>query len=107
MDAEMNMESVDPNVNDSTAVIRIDTLRASDSVYMISKDKEVRVLKYKSDARKYYVDTIGFNTEQDNYMWYLRDILLLPDVKIAKEKADRSEKDNAKEQKRKRYQRFS
>ncbi|HNG42937.1 MAG TPA: hypothetical protein PK203_14595 [Cyclobacteriaceae bacterium] len=101
MDAEMNMESVDPNVNDSTAVIRIDTLGASDSVYMISKDKEVRVLKYNPMQRKYYVDTIGFNTEQDNYMWYLRDILLLPDVKIAKEKADEAKKDNAKEQKKK------
>lgn len=101
MDAEMNIESVDPNVNDSTAVIRIDTLGATDSVYMISKDKEVRVLKYNPMQRKYYVDTIGFNTEQDNYMWYLRDILLLPDVKIAKEKADEAKKDSAKEQKKK------
>jgi len=29
------------------------------------------------------VDTVGFNTEQDNYMWYLRDILVLPDARLA------------------------
>lgn len=100
MDAEMNVDSVQRNVNDSTAVIRIDTL-GTDSVYMISKDKEVRVLKYNPIQRKYYVDTIGFNTEQDNYMWYLKDILLLPDVKLMREKAETSKKEAAAEKKAK------
>lgn len=100
MNAELDVESVQRNVNDSTAVLRIDTLAASDSVYMISKDKEVRVLKYNPVQRKYYVDTIGFNTEQDNYMWYLREVLVLPDVRLAKEKSEEAKKENAKEQKK-------
>jgi hypothetical protein len=83
---EMDVSGVERNVNDSTAVIRIDTLVApvQDSAYMISKEKEIRILKYDNMKRKYFVDTVGFNTEQDNYMWYLRDALLLPDVRIAK-----------------------
>jgi hypothetical protein len=73
-----------------------------DSTYVITKDKEVRVLKYnmpdslefdslnnKYIAQKpqYYVDEVGFNTEQDNYMWYLRHSLVLPDVRLAKAQA--------------------
>lgn len=96
----MSVDSVQRNVYDSTAVIRIDTL-GTDSVYMISIDKEVRVLKYNPVQRKYYVDTIGFNTEQDNYMWYLKDILVLPDVKLLREKAEASKKEAAKEKKQK------
>lgn len=38
---------------------------AEDSVYVISKAKE------------------KFNLDQDNYMWYFRQILVLPDVRIA------------------------
>ena len=38
-----------------------------DSVYVISKEKE------------------KFNVDQDNYMWYFRDVLVLPDVKLAME----------------------
>ena len=41
--------------------------QAGDSVYMISLEKE------------------KFNVDQDNYMWYFRDILVLPDVKLAME----------------------
>lgn len=100
-DDGMNVDSVQRNVYDSTAVIRIDTLDAGDSVYMISIDKEVRVLKYNPIQRKYYVDTIGFNTEQDNYMWYLKDILVLPDVKLLKEKEEAGKKEAAKEKKQK------
>jgi hypothetical protein len=98
MKAEMNVDSVQRNVYDSTAVIRIDTL-GTDSVYMISIDKEVRVLKYNPIQRKYFVDTIGFNTEQDNYMWYLKDVLVLPDVKLLREKAEESKKEQANEKK--------
>lgn len=70
-----------------------------DSVYVISKDKEVRFLKYNTpdsliyDAStgkyvpqkpKYTVVNITFNVDQDNYMWYLRDYLVLPDVRQAR-----------------------
>lgn len=40
-----------------------------DSVYVITKEKE------------------KFNLDQDNYMWYFRDILVLPDVKLAMEES--------------------
>lgn len=101
INAELHADSTHRNVFDSTAVIRIDTLGASDSVYMISTDKEIRVLKYNPVQRKYYVDTIGFNTEQDNYMWYLREILVLPDVKLLKAKEEAGKKDATKNKKEK------
>ena len=67
-----------------------------DSVYVISKDREVRVLKYDApdslvydestgryvaEKPRYAVVHVAFNVQQDNYMWYLRDYLVLPDVK--------------------------
>ncbi|HEY9044544.1 MAG TPA: hypothetical protein VIN08_01550 [Ohtaekwangia sp.] len=70
-----------------------------DSVYMITKDKEIRVLKYDypdsliydpatgkyvPKTPRYIVTEVTFNVEQDNYMWYLRDYLVLPDVRLAK-----------------------
>jgi hypothetical protein len=70
-----------------------------DSVYMITKDKELRLLKYNTpdsliyDASTgkytpqkptYSVVNVTFNVEQDNYMWYLRDYLVLPDVRLAR-----------------------
>ena len=54
-----------------------------DSVYAISKDKEVRLLKFDPDSLKYRVENIKFTAEQDNYMWYFRDVLVLPDVRAA------------------------
>lgn len=74
-------------------------VQAEDSVYVISKDKELRLLKYngadslvydpvaeKYVAQKpeYYVKDVRLNVEQDNYMWYLRDHLILPDVRLAR-----------------------
>ena len=50
--------------------------KAKDSVYVISKEKE------------------KFNLDQDNYMWYFRDILVLPDVRIA---MDAGKAENVKE----------
>jgi hypothetical protein len=90
---EKDISQVERNVFDSTAVIRIDTLATSvqDSTYMISKDREVRVLKYNTMKRNYYVDTVGFNTQQDNYMWYLREWLVLPDARIANRQAEAEE----------------
>jgi len=46
-----------------------------DSVYVISKEKE------------------KFNLDQDNYMWYFRDILVLPDVKLGMEEAQSSKEE--------------
>jgi hypothetical protein len=72
---------------------------AEDSVYVITKDKELRLLKYNgadsleldsvsgryiTQKNKYYVKDVRLNVEQDNYMWYLRDNLVLPDVRLAK-----------------------
>src|SRR5690349_1333179 len=72
---------------------------AQDSVYVISKDRELRLLKYNgadslvydSVAEKYvaqkpeyYVKDVRLNIEQDSYMWYLRDYLVLPDVRLAR-----------------------
>ena len=77
---------------------------AEDSVYVITKDRELRLLKYDApdslkydsatqryvpEAPKYYVKDIRYNMEQDNYMWYLRDVLLLPDVKLARDQQQR------------------
>ncbi len=90
------------SVIDSTYIVDIPAAdpvaSAEDSVYMISRDREVRVLKYNfPDSLKrdpatgryvaekpyYAVVNVTFNVEQDNYMWYLRDYLVLPDVRLA------------------------
>jgi hypothetical protein len=102
------------SVIDSTYIVDVpqDTTQAvGDSVYVISKDKEVRLLKYNtpdsavydettgryvSKTAKYGVADVRFNVEQDNYMWYLRKNLVLPDVRLAqseqKEQTKKKEK---------------
>ena len=69
-----------------------------DSVYVITKDRELRLLKYNgadslvydpqqdkwvAQQPEYYVKDVRLNIEQDNYMWYLREYLVLPDVRLA------------------------
>ena len=89
------------SVIDSTYIVDVpqDTTQAlGDSVYVISKDKEVRLLKYNTPDSVVYDETTGrfvpktpkygvadvrFNVEQDNYMWYLRKNLVLPDVRLS------------------------
>ncbi|HYG19525.1 MAG TPA: hypothetical protein VD816_11385 [Ohtaekwangia sp.] len=89
------------SVIDSTYIVDVpqDTVAAEeDSVYVISKDREVRVLKYNfpdslmydpvsgryvAETPSYTVREVRFNVQQDNYMWYLRDYLVLPDVRLA------------------------
>jgi len=91
------------SVIDSTYIVDVpkDTAEAAtDSVYMISKDKEVRMLrfstqdsliydensgKYVAKVPKYYITEVRYNVEQDNYMWYLRHNLILPDVRLAQQ----------------------
>jgi hypothetical protein len=53
----------------STAVVGADKQEEKDSTYVISIEKE------------------KFNVDQDNYMWYFRKTLVLPDVRIALEGA--------------------
>jgi hypothetical protein len=91
------------SVIDSTMIVDVpkkDTAEAPlDSIYVITKDRELRLLKYNGadsldyDATtgryvkqtpKYYVTEMRYKEEQDNYMWYLRDNLVLPDVRLAK-----------------------
>lgn len=98
------MAKATQSVIDSTYIVDIprDTANAApveDSVYVITKDKELRLLKYNSSDSldydsvqqkfvkqkpQYYVTDVRYNLEQDHYMWYLRDVLVLPDVKLAK-----------------------
>ncbi len=98
------------SIIDSTYIVDIepsDSAGVTETKYVISVDREVRVLKYtypdsvqydsvtkRYDRMyvpgvpvkpEYYVKEIGFNVEQDNYMWYLRDVLVLPDVRLAQE----------------------
>jgi len=99
-----------PDVNRDSAA----TPPPVDSTYVISKDREVRVLKYNMpdsliydeaagkyvpQAPKYYVDEVGFNMEQDSYMWYLRKDIVLPDVRLAQRQ--QAGRDRAEQQERK------
>lgn len=106
------------SVIDSTYIVDVpheaDTTDADEGIYMISKDKEVRVLKYHTPdtARldpatgkyvpktpKYEVADIRFNVEQDNYMWYLRKSLVLPDVRLAQLMQSQQAEETKKEKK--------
>ena len=102
----VTMEELDKaarSVIDSTVVVDVpkkdSTVAPLDSIYVITKDKEVRVLKYNGadsldydsisqryvvQRPKYYVADVRYNLEQDSYLWYLRDVLVLPDARIAK-----------------------
>jgi hypothetical protein len=106
-----------PKAIDS-AVIKKDSVEI-DSSYQISKDKEVRFYRYhwdtlrrrtenlrgkkgeelstlykkyqkSNDSAKYRVDNIRYRSEQELYMWYLRDVLVLPDVRAAMEDEKRA-----------------
>lgn len=93
---------------DTTVAPKVDStkIEVKDSVYVITKDKEVRILKYnfpdslkydsitglyvREKPPRYYVDEVGYNTEQENYMWYFRKELILPDVRLSKIKEKES-----------------
>lgn len=99
---------VDSLALDSLGTVPFDSLKTAsldsaktktDSVYVITRDKEVRILKYNfpdslhrdsvtgryvKERPYYYVDEVGYNSEQVNYMWYFRKQLILPDVRLAK-----------------------
>ncbi len=119
MDGEVDMEEfamAERSIIDSTYIVDVpqgDEVAAEDSVYVISKDRETRILKYNMpdslkfdeaigkfvpETPSYSVVHVGFNTEQDNYMWYMRKLLVLPDVKLAQQ-GDKEEAKAAKKKK--------
>lgn len=96
-----DLERAALSVMDTTFAVDVPVAAASgeDSVYVITKDKELRLLKYNApdslvydpvtqryvpQKASYYVKDVRLNIDQDNYMWYLRDYLILPDVKLAR-----------------------
>ena len=101
--AGAELDAAARSVIDSTYIVDIPrdtTEAATDSVYVITKDKEVRMLrfstqdsliydetsgKYVAKVPKYYITEVRYNVEQDNYMWYLRHNLILPDVRLAQQ----------------------
>ncbi len=105
-DAEVSQDELAraaQSVIDSTFVVDVpqEPAPAADSAYVITVDREVRVLKYNGpdsldfdsirfvyvpQKPEYYIKEVGYNMEQDNYMWYMRDAIVLPDVKLANDK---------------------
>lgn len=89
------------SVIDSTYIVDVpidSTQTYVDSIYVITKDKELRLLKYNfpdslqydessglyvRETPAYSVKDVRYNVEQDNYMWYLRNSLVLPDVRLS------------------------
>lgn len=64
---------------DSVSIVKpTDRKKKKDSVYVISIEKE------------------KFNLDQDNYMWYFREVLVLPDVRLAMEGNKESQEVKAK-----------
>lgn len=104
MDGDVSLAELDMaarSVIDSTYIVDVDRSRDSiasdeDSVYVITKDKELRFLRYKTDSIQYRVDQIRLNVDQDNYMWYLRDWLVLPDVKLAQLQGNNKDNESSK-----------
>lgn len=93
---------VDRPVKDSVAA-------PIDSIYVITKDKEVRLLKYNGadsldydsaqnryvrQKAKYYVTDVRVNLDQEHYLWYLRDEIVLPDVRLSKMQRGGDEEDD-------------
>ncbi|MBT1697490.1 hypothetical protein KK083_11430 [Fulvivirgaceae bacterium PWU4] len=100
-----DFERAAKSIRDTTMIVDVPQAPADsvseplDSIYVITKDREVRLLKYNTpdsllydsvlnkwvpQIPKYYIADVRYNVTQDNYMWYLRDALILPDVRIAK-----------------------
>lgn len=69
-DDDLSLAEAESDVTDSTSV---GSTEPKDSVYAITKTKE------------------KYNLDQDLYMWYFRDMLVLPDVRAAMEKKAEAE----------------
>jgi hypothetical protein len=103
--SQAELDSAANSIIDSTYIVDVEQpedtlLNAEDSVYVITKDREVRLLKYDTDSLKYSVVDVRLNVDQDNYMWYLRDYLVLPDVRLAKLQNESGEKNKAAKEKK-------
>jgi hypothetical protein len=109
MDEDVSTAELDEaarSVIDSTYIVDVEvtedtTASEESSEYMITKDREVRVLRFNRDSISYKVDEVRYNTDQDNYMWYLRDAIVLPDIRLAQHQgaADDEEATATKEKK--------
>jgi hypothetical protein len=73
IESEGNLLLAERDIADSVAGQPSSGLDPEDSAYAITKAKE------------------KFNVEQDNYMWYFRNVLVLPDVRAAMESKDKTE----------------
>jgi hypothetical protein len=115
----LDLDRAARSVIDSTYIVDIDvpsdSVATADEEYVISIDREVRVLKHtypdsialnETTGRyervyvagvpakpQYHIKEVGFNVEQGNYLWYLRDVLVLPDVRLAKMQAEAKEEE--------------
>ena len=79
LDVKAALDSAAMSVTDTlTAQAGKPKAQAEDSVYAITKTKE------------------KYNLDQDIYMWYFRDVLVLPDVRAAKMEQKETSKSNAK-----------
>lgn len=109
VDKEADLLMADRDVIDSVSAAS-QTI-PGDSSYAISKDREVRVLKYDFpdtvevdretnkliyDKPKYYVKNVGYNLDQDIYLWYFRKTLVLPDVRAAMEEKESAKSSSSK-----------
>ncbi|MEK6783197.1 MAG: hypothetical protein AABY93_15965 [Bacteroidota bacterium] len=84
IDEEGDLLLAERDVEDSVETKRSNGLDPADTAYAITKAKE------------------KFNVDQDNYMWYFRDALVLPDVRAAllsKNKKEETSESSAKEKK--------
>jgi hypothetical protein len=87
---------IDSTYIEDTARPELVASSKTESVYMISKDKEHHVLKYDPIKRQYRVDSTKYNVDQDNYMWYLRNELVLPDTRISEQEKNEAKQVEAK-----------
>jgi hypothetical protein len=111
------IDSIAPPKIDSLGQAKLDSAKAAniDSTYVITKDREVRILRYnfpdslhydsatgryRKEIPKYFIDEVGYNAEQELYMWYFRKQLILPDVRLSKLAEGDKAKEAAKEKKK-------
>jgi hypothetical protein len=108
MDDDISLADLDAaarSVIDSTYIVdvepQVDSLADDEEAeYMISKDKEVRVLRYNKDSISYKVEEVRYNVDQDNYMWYLRDAIVLPDIRLLQVQGEAGEETTAKKERK-------
>ncbi len=76
IDEDASLLLAEKDITDSLATQPSKGLDPEDTAYAITKAKE------------------KFNVEQDNYMWYFRDVLVLPDVRAAMGNKNKNKEDS-------------